>query len=192
VLGLKISILTQRRFKYAVFYYKWLKQDNDPKADFPRLLTSDKFIEWWQGSARRYIDDLAANAATDFFNSNPTQTTPAMKSQQSKDNNNLNNWKKQGSPTKFDYPKLLNDSGYGAWKPHIVRRSKLDNWYRLIDPSWDPSQVRNGSDKELMNLQYIFLVEILDHTLQTQKGESPLSDLTLNLCIPFGNNTRSI
>jgi hypothetical protein len=115
-----------------------------------------------------------------------------MKSQQSKDNNNLNNWKKQGSPAKFDYPKLLNDSGYGAWKPHIVRRSKLDNWYRLIDPSWDPSQVRNGSDKELMNLQYIFLVEILDHTLQTQKGESPLSDLTLNLCIPFGNNTRSI
>jgi hypothetical protein len=44
----------------------------------------DEFIEWWQGSAIRYI---AANAATDFFDSNPTQTTPAMKSQQSKDDN---------------------------------------------------------------------------------------------------------
>jgi hypothetical protein len=47
-----------------------------------------------------------------------------MKSQQSKDDNNLNNWKKQGSPTKSDYPKLLNDSGYVAWKPRIIRRSK--------------------------------------------------------------------
>jgi hypothetical protein len=50
-------------------FYQWLKQDNDPKADFPRLWTSDEFMKWWQGSARRYIDDLAANAATDFFNS---------------------------------------------------------------------------------------------------------------------------
>jgi hypothetical protein len=95
-----------------------------------------------------------------------------MKSQQSKDDSNLNNWKKRGSPTKSDYPKLLNDSGYVAWKPRIIRRAKLDNWYHLIDPSWDSSKVRNGSDKELMNLQCIVLEEILDHTLQTQKGKS--------------------
>jgi hypothetical protein len=127
----------------------------------------------------------------DFFNSNPTQTTPAMKSQQSKDDNNLNNWKKRGFPTKSDYPKLLNDSGYVAWKPCIIRRSKLDYWYRLMDPSWDPSQVQNGSDKELMNLQYIFLKKSLI-TLYRHKREGPSSDLTLNLRIPFGNNTRPI
>jgi membrane-bound inhibitor of C-type lysozyme len=62
-------------------------------------MSSDEFIEWWQGPATRYI---AANAATDSFNSNSTQTNPAMKSQQSKDNNNLNNLKKRGSPTKFN------------------------------------------------------------------------------------------
>jgi hypothetical protein len=49
----------------------------------------DEFIEWWQGSARQYIDDMAANAAMDFFNPNPTQTTPAMKSQQSKDDDKM-------------------------------------------------------------------------------------------------------
>jgi hypothetical protein len=49
---------------------------------------------FWQGSARQFIDELVANAATDSFDSNPNQATPAMKSQQSKDDNNLNNWKK--------------------------------------------------------------------------------------------------
>jgi len=168
----ELPLFTQKKFKYAIFYYKWLKQDDDPKADFPRLWTSDEFIEWWQGPARRFMDDLVANDATEYFNSDPNQATPAMKSQQSKDDSNLNNWKKRGSPTKSDYPKLLNDRGYVAWKIRFIRRAKLDNWHRLIDPSWDPSQVRNGSDKELMNLQYVFLEEILDHTLQTQKGKS--------------------
>jgi hypothetical protein len=168
----ELPLLTQKRFKYAIFYYKWLIQESNAKAEFPRLWTSEEFIEWWRGYARQYIDRLTADADTDSFNSNPNQTNPSMKSQQSKDDNNLNNWKKRGSPTKSDYPKLLNDGGYVAWKPRIIRRSKLDNWYRLIDPSWDSSKVRNGSDKELMNLQYIFLEEILDHTLQTQKGKS--------------------
>jgi hypothetical protein len=168
----ELPLLTQKRFKYAIFYYKWLIQENDAKVEFPRLWTSEEFLEWWRGSARQYIDGLTANAATDSFNSDPNQANPAMKSQQSKDDNNLNNWKKRGSLTKSDYPKLLNDSGYVAWKPRIIRRSKLDNWYRLIDPSWDSSEVRNGSNKELMTLQYIFLEEILDHTLQTQKGKS--------------------
>jgi hypothetical protein len=81
----ELPFLTQKKIKYAIFYYKWLKQDNDPKADFPRLWIRDKFIEWWHGPATRYI---AANAA--------------MKFQQSKDNNNLSNWKTRGSPTKLN------------------------------------------------------------------------------------------
>jgi hypothetical protein len=86
----ELPFLTQKKIKYVIFYYEWLKQDNDPKGDFPRLWTLDKFIEWWHGPATRYI---AANTCTDSFNSNSTQTNPAMKFQQSKDNNNLSNWK---------------------------------------------------------------------------------------------------
>jgi hypothetical protein len=50
-----------------------------------KISTRDKFIEWWHGPATQYI---AANAA--------------MKFQQSKDNNNLSNWKTRGSPTKLN------------------------------------------------------------------------------------------
>jgi hypothetical protein len=77
----ELPFFTQKKIKYAIFYYKWLRQDNDPKADFPRLWTSDEFIEWWQGPATRYIRRMTS-----------TQTNPAMKFQQSKDNNNLSNW----------------------------------------------------------------------------------------------------
>jgi hypothetical protein len=47
----ELPFFTQKKIKYAIFYYKWLRQGNDPKADFPRLWTSDEFIEWWQGPA---------------------------------------------------------------------------------------------------------------------------------------------
>jgi hypothetical protein len=41
----ELPFSTQKKIKYAIFYYKWLKQDNNPKADFPQLWTSDEFIE---------------------------------------------------------------------------------------------------------------------------------------------------
>jgi hypothetical protein len=49
---------------------------------------------------------------------------------------------------------------------------KLNNWDRLIDLNFDVSKEQNGSDAELLKLQYIFMEEILDCTLQTQKKKS--------------------
>jgi hypothetical protein len=122
----ELPFFTQKKIKYAIFYYKWRRQDNNPKADFPRLWTSDEFIEWWQGPATRYI---AANAATDSFNSNSTQTNPAVKFQQSKDNNNLNNWKKRGSPTKFNSQsptKFNSQSPHSILKQHEIHHKNSD------------------------------------------------------------------
>jgi hypothetical protein len=122
----ELPFLTQKKIKYSIFYYKWLKQDNDPKADFPQLWTRDKFIEWWHGPATPYI---AANAATDSFNSNSTQTNPAMKFQQSKDNNNLSNWKTRGSPTKFNSQsptKFNSQSPHSILKQHKIHHKNSD------------------------------------------------------------------
>jgi hypothetical protein len=114
----ELPFLTQKKIKYAIFYYKWVKRDNDPKADFPRLWTSDKFIEWWHGPATQYI---AANVARYSFNSNSTQTNPAMKFQQSKDNNNLSNWKTRGSLTKFN-----SQSPHSILKQHKIHQKNSD------------------------------------------------------------------
>jgi hypothetical protein len=51
----ELPLLTQKRFKYAIFYYKWLIQDNDPKAEFPRLLTNSR--NW----SRISVDNSAAS-----------------------------------------------------------------------------------------------------------------------------------
>ena len=164
------SMIMKKRIKYARFYLTKLRDDKDTKADDPTTWVPAEFTAWWRSNARQFIDNLAHTAKNTAFNT--SLSAPALKQVQYKDDTNLNNWKKRGSPSKTDYVKLTNDSSYVSWKPRLVRRAKLDNWDRLIDPKFDVSKVRNGSDAELLKLQYIFMEEILDYTLLTQKGKS--------------------
>ena len=67
-------------------------------------------------------------------------------------------------------PLLENDKYYIEWNKKVDRQSKLDVWFLLINPAFDPATIFPGINQELFDLQEVLISTVLQLILQTPHG----------------------
>ena len=60
---------------------------------------------------------------------------------------------------------------YTEWYTNIKRQIKVNGWERVIDPSFVNSNVRPGSDHNLLELQLVFMSMVLEKVPLNRNGK---------------------
>lgn len=79
-------------------------------------------------------------------------------------------WKRTRKDAK-DYPVLNEDEYYTDWLTQILRQIKMDGWDRIVDPNFLNGSVRPGSDSDLLDLQLVFMSQVMEKVLLNLKGK---------------------
>ena len=113
------------------------------------------------------------------MNVNPTPNTllptgvsagSAQNKQQKVNDDMLMGWKRTRKDAK-GYPVLNEDEYYTEWITQILRQIKMDGWDRIVDPNFFNGNVRPGSDSDLLDLQLVFMSQVMEKVLLNVKGK---------------------
>ena len=79
-------------------------------------------------------------------------------------------WKQTRKDVK-DYPVLKEYEYYTEWLTKIQRQIKMDGWERVVDINFFNSTVRSGSNSNLLDLQLVFMSQVLEKVLLNVNGK---------------------